>query len=42
MVMPLAEMLLDIVRSSGLTVDPRQTRSEVPLAGLLGVKIVPA
>ncbi len=40
MVMPLAEMLLDIVRSTGLTVSPRQTRAEVPLAGLLGVSEV--
>jgi len=40
MVMPLAEMLLDIVRSSGLTISPRQTQVDVPLAGLLGVSEV--
>ncbi|MBZ4324344.1 cytochrome P450, partial [Streptomyces sp. SCA2-4] len=37
MVMPLAELLLDRLRADGLTVDPRQARAEVPLAGLLGV-----
>jgi hypothetical protein len=37
MVMPLAEMLLDILRSEGLAVSPQQTRADVPLAGLLGV-----
>jgi hypothetical protein len=37
MVMPLAERMLDIVRGSGLTVSPRQTKAEVRLTGLLGV-----
>ncbi|MDP5317222.1 cytochrome P450 [Streptomyces poriferorum] len=37
MVMPLAETLLDLVRGGGLTVDPAQTASDVPLAGLMGV-----
>ncbi|MEU1145878.1 cytochrome P450 [Streptomyces sp. NPDC005863] len=37
MVMPLAGMLLDILRAEGVTVDPRQTTAKVPLAGLLGV-----
>jgi hypothetical protein len=37
MVMPLAEMLLDMLRNQGLTVDPEQTIAKVPLAGLLGV-----
>jgi hypothetical protein len=37
MVMPLAEMLLDILRADGVTVDARQTTAKVPLAGLLGV-----
>ncbi|MFF6789994.1 cytochrome P450 [Streptomyces filamentosus] len=37
MVMPLAELLLDLVRGAGLEVDPGQTKAEVPLAGLLGV-----
>ncbi|MCX4768998.1 cytochrome P450 [Streptomyces sp. NBC_01260] len=37
MVMPLAEMLLDMVRGGGLTVDPAQASSGVPLAGLMGV-----
>lgn len=37
MVMPLAEMLLDILRNEGLAVSPQQTSAEVPLAGLLGV-----
>ncbi|MFI1869599.1 cytochrome P450 [Streptomyces jumonjinensis] len=37
MVMPLAELLLDIVRSSGLVVDPDQRTARVPLLGLLGV-----
>ncbi|MFJ6862855.1 cytochrome P450 [Streptomyces termitum] len=37
MVMPLAELLLDLVRGAGLEVDPGQTSAEVPLTGLLGV-----
>ncbi|MFJ2773817.1 cytochrome P450 [Streptomyces sp. NPDC087300] len=37
MVMPLAGLLLDILRADGATVDPRQTSAKVPLAGLLGV-----
>lgn len=37
MVMPLAELLLDLLRDSGLAVSPRQTTAEVRLAGLLGV-----
>lgn len=37
MVMPLAEMLLDILRNDGLTVSPRQHVAHVPLAGLLGI-----
>ncbi|MFD4629293.1 cytochrome P450 [Streptomyces sp. NPDC058284] len=37
MVMPLAGMLLDILRSDGVGVDPRQATAKVPLAGLLGV-----
>ncbi|MGW2321840.1 cytochrome P450 [Streptomyces sp. NPDC001680] len=37
MVMPLAELLLDLVRASGLVVDPGQTTGKVPLLGLLGV-----
>ncbi|AKK68625.1 cytochrome P450 [Xanthomonas translucens] len=37
MVMPLAERLLDLLRGQGLAASPRQTRAEVPLAGLLGV-----
>ncbi|WP_323122877.1 cytochrome P450 [Burkholderia alba] len=37
MVMPLAEMMLDIVRDGGLVVNPRQTRADVRLTGLLGV-----
>jgi hypothetical protein len=37
MVMPLAERLLDILRSNGLAVSPRQITAEVPLTGLLGV-----
>ncbi|MER8018255.1 cytochrome P450 [Streptomyces griseoluteus] len=45
MVMPLAELLLDHVRGSGLVVDPEQTTGKVPLLGLLGVedvRMVPA
>ncbi|MET7681594.1 cytochrome P450 [Streptomyces sp. NPDC005423] len=37
MVMPLAELLLDRVRTAGLVVDPRQQVGKVPLLGLLGV-----
>ncbi|ASY31956.1 putative cytochrome P450 [Streptomyces sp. Tu6071] len=37
MVMPLAEMLLDMIRSSGLVVDPGQRTARVPLTGLMGV-----
>lgn len=37
MVMPLAEMLLDMVRGGGLTVNPAQVSRDVPLAGLMGV-----
>ncbi|MCF3124447.1 cytochrome P450 [Streptomyces arenae] len=37
MVMPLAGMLLDMLRGAGMTVSPRQTTAKVPLAGLLGV-----
>ncbi|AZM56161.1 cytochrome P450 [Streptomyces sp. WAC 01529] len=37
MVMPLAGMLLDLLRAERMTVDPRQTTAKVPLAGLLGV-----
>lgn len=37
MVMPLAERLLDILRSNGLAVSPQQTKADVPLTGLLGV-----
>lgn len=40
MVMPLAEQLLDILRSQGLVVSPRQRQAQVPLAGLLGVSRV--
>ncbi|MFC5201804.1 cytochrome P450 [Streptomyces kaempferi] len=40
MVTPLAELLLDHVRQSGLTVDPKQTTGKVPLLGLLGVEDV--
>ncbi|MEM5332067.1 cytochrome P450 [Paraburkholderia sp. JHI2823] len=40
MVMPLAQMLLDIVRGSGLMVSPRQTMADVRLTGLLGVSQV--
>lgn len=40
MVMPLAEVLLDIVRGDGLTVSPDQTAAQVPLAGLTGVSEV--
>ncbi|MFC4330397.1 cytochrome P450 [Streptomyces andamanensis] len=37
MVMPLAELLLDLVRGAGLVVDPAQHTGHVPLLGLLGV-----
>ncbi|AEW96741.1 MULTISPECIES: cytochrome P450 [Streptomycetaceae] len=37
MVMPLAEHLLDLLRTGGYTVDPAQRSATVPLAGLLGV-----
>ncbi|MFF2406336.1 cytochrome P450 [Streptomyces sp. NPDC058092] len=37
MVMPLAELLLDLIRGSGLVVDPDQRVGKVPLLGLLGV-----
>ena len=40
MVMPLAEMLLDILRDEGMAVSPAQTSVDVPLAGLLGVSQV--
>ncbi|MBO9787655.1 cytochrome P450 [Xanthomonas phaseoli] len=37
MVMPLAERLLDALRSQGLAADPKQRKAVVPLTGLLGV-----
>lgn len=37
MVIPLAEMFLNMLRNQGLVVSPEQTTAEVPLAGLLGV-----
>ncbi|WP_038489186.1 cytochrome P450 [Collimonas arenae] len=40
MVIPLAEMLLNILRNDGFAVSPRQTVATVPLAGLLGVSEV--
>ncbi|MFI9808523.1 cytochrome P450 [Streptomyces sp. NPDC052301] len=40
MVMPLAELLLDLVRGAGLVVDPGQRVGKVPLLGLLGVEDV--
>ncbi|MFG2879479.1 cytochrome P450 [Streptomyces sp. NPDC048337] len=40
MVMPLAELLLDLIRGAGLVVDPGQRRAKVPLVGLLGVEDV--
>lgn len=40
MVMPLAELLLDLVRKSGLEVDRDQRVGKVPLLGLLGVEDV--
>ncbi|MFJ2738687.1 cytochrome P450 [Streptomyces sp. NPDC087440] len=36
-VMPLAELLLDLLRNEGLAVSPKQRSVKVPLAGLLGV-----
>ncbi|MFE9452124.1 cytochrome P450 [Streptomyces sp. NPDC006739] len=41
MVLPLAELLLDLVRRSGLVVDPDRRTAKVPLLGLLGVEDVP-
>ncbi|MGH4031276.1 cytochrome P450 [Actinomycetota bacterium Odt1-20B] len=38
MVMPLAELLLENIRRSGLIVAPGQRTADVPLVGLLGVK----
>ncbi|MGW0885417.1 cytochrome P450 [Streptomyces sp. NPDC002671] len=40
MVMPLAELLLDLIRGSGLGIAPGQTSAKVPLVGLLGVEDV--
>ncbi|WP_405882801.1 cytochrome P450 [Streptomyces sp. NBC_01136] len=40
MVMPLAELLLNLIREAGLTVDPGQRTGKVPLLGLLGVEDV--
>jgi len=40
MVIPLAELLLDLIRDSGLVVDPAQRTGRVPLLGLLGVEDV--
>lgn len=40
MVMPLAELLLDHIRRTGLVVAPGQRSADVPLVGLLGVKTV--
>ncbi|MGW3205711.1 cytochrome P450 [Streptomyces sp. NPDC001135] len=40
MVMPLAELLLDLVRGAGLVVSSAQTTAKVPLVGLLGVEDV--
>jgi hypothetical protein len=40
MVMPLAEMLLDILRDNDRVVCPHQRTAEVPLAGLLGISKV--
>ncbi len=40
MVMPLASMLLDLLRRERLAVDKAQTEATVPLAGLLGVSEV--
>jgi hypothetical protein len=40
MVMPLAELLLDRIRATGLVVDPKQRVGKVPLLGLLGVEEV--
>lgn len=35
--MPLAERLLELLRSQGLTAATSQRRADVPLTGLLGV-----
>lgn len=40
MVMPMAGLLLDLLRAEGLAVDPGQSIAEVPPAGLLGVSRV--
>ncbi|UQX02354.1 cytochrome P450 [Streptomyces sp. RerS4] len=40
LVMPLAELLLDLVKEAGLEVDPAQRRAKVPVVGLLGVEDV--
>jgi hypothetical protein len=40
LVMPLAEMLLDLLREGGYTVDPAQRGARVLLTGLLGVQEV--
>lgn len=40
MVMPLAELLLGMLRDGGFTVDPTQRKGRVLLAGLLGVQEV--
>jgi hypothetical protein len=37
MVMPLAEMLLDVLRETGCEISPTQATARIPLAGLLGV-----
>ncbi|WP_405679308.1 cytochrome P450 [Streptomyces sp. NBC_01511] len=37
LVMPLAELLLDRIRTAGLVIDPKQRTARVPLLGLLGV-----
>ncbi len=37
MVMPLAGMLLDMLRANNFSVDPNQRKTDVPLDGLLGV-----
>ncbi|MGW1993674.1 cytochrome P450 [Embleya sp. NPDC001921] len=37
LIVPLAEHLLERIRSQGLVVSPEQTTAKVPLAGLLGV-----
>lgn len=40
MVLPLAELLLDLLREGGFTVDPAQRKGRVLLTGLLGVQDV--